>query len=175
MHISPATGMAAAAAAVGAPLDARSARRSAHLPPQVTRVLFVRNLPARITGEELYSIFGRCGGIRQVRLGDPKNSKTKGTAFVVMDDIFDAQAAVETLSGFGVGGRYLSVVYYKPRQRHGVMDVAKEKQKLDKLREEHGIPAREAEGAPGGEEGDEDDGLAPLTRRRARLELGGGR
>ena len=37
------------------------------LPPEVNRILFVRNLPFKITSEELYDLFGRYGAIRQIR------------------------------------------------------------------------------------------------------------
>ena len=33
--------------------------------------------------------------------------ETKGTAFVIYEDIFDAKNAVDHLSGFNVAGRYL--------------------------------------------------------------------
>ena len=36
------------------------------LPPEVNRVLYVRNLPYKITGEEMYDIFGKYGAIRYV-------------------------------------------------------------------------------------------------------------
>lgn len=38
-------------------------------------------------GEDLYDLFGRYGAIRQVRLGN--ENKTKGTAFVVYEDVMD--------------------------------------------------------------------------------------
>ena len=76
----------------------------------MNRVLYVRNLPFNITGEELYNIFGKYGAIRQIRKGNAKD--TKGTAFVVYEDIFDAKNAVEHLSGFNVANRYLIVLYY---------------------------------------------------------------
>ena len=37
------------------------------LPPDVNRILYIRNLPFKATSEELYAIFGRYGPIRQVR------------------------------------------------------------------------------------------------------------
>ena len=83
------------------------------LPPEVNRILYVRNLPFKITPEELYAIFGKYGAVYQIRLGN-KDKDTKGTAFVVYEDIYDAKAAVDHLSGFNVGGRYLVVLYYQP-------------------------------------------------------------
>lgn len=45
------------------------------------------------------------------RRGNAK--ETRGTAFVVYEDIFDAKTAVEHLSGFNVANRYLIVLYYQ--------------------------------------------------------------
>ena len=80
------------------------------LAPDVNRFLSVRNLPFNIEGEELYEVFGKFGAIRQIRVGSEKD--TKGTAFVVYEDIYDAKAALENLSGYNVLGRYLVVSYY---------------------------------------------------------------
>jgi pre-mRNA branch site protein p14 len=41
-------------------------------------------------------------------------NETKGTAFVVYEDIYDAKKAVDHLSGFNVAGRYLICLYYQP-------------------------------------------------------------
>ena len=43
-------------------------------------------------------------------------SNTRGTAFVVYEDIFDAKNACEHLSGFNVCNRYLVVLYYQPHK-----------------------------------------------------------
>ena len=82
------------------------------LPPEVNRILFVRNLPFKITAKDLYDIFGKYGTIRQLRRGN--TIETRGTAFVVYEDIFDAKSAVDSLNGFHVAGRYLVVLYYQP-------------------------------------------------------------
>lgn len=55
----------------------------------------------------MYDIFGKYGAIRQIRLGN--TTETRGTAYVVYEDIFDAANAVNHLSGFNVAGRYLIV------------------------------------------------------------------
>ena len=51
------------------------------LPPEVNRILYVRNLPFKISAEELYDIFGKYGAVYQIRLGD-RSKDTRGTAFV---------------------------------------------------------------------------------------------
>ena len=89
------------------------------------------NLPFKITAEEMYDIFGKYGAIRQIRVGSAP--ETKGTAFVVYEDIYDAKAACEHLSGFNVGGRYLVVLYYQPN-RGGKVDRFLAEEELKMLR-----------------------------------------
>jgi len=103
------------------------------LPPEVNRILYVRNLPFTITAEELYAIFGKYGAIFQIRLGD-KDKDTKGTAFVVYEDIYDAKAAVDHLSGFNVGGRYLVVLYYQPAKFQKRSEMEEKEKELEELR-----------------------------------------
>ncbi len=43
-------------------------RGNVRLPPEVNRILFVRNLPFKISADEMYDIFGKYGAIRQIRL-----------------------------------------------------------------------------------------------------------
>mmetsp|Transcript_38686 Transcript_38686/g.93709 ORF Transcript_38686/g.93709 Transcript_38686/m.93709 type:complete len:130 (-) Transcript_38686:565-954(-) len=109
-------------------------RRNANsrLPPEVNRILYVRNLPYTMTAEELYGIFGKYGAVYQIRMG-LKGKDTRGTAFVVYEDIYDAKQAVDHLSGFNVGGRYLVVLYYQPakfQKRSEAEEKAKEIQEL---------------------------------------------
>ena len=89
----------------------------------------------------MYAIFGKYGAVYQIRLGN-NEKESRGTAFVVYEDIWDAKAAVDHLSGFNVGGRYLSVMYYQPgrqEQRNAELDQ-KEKELKDlrkKVQKQH--------------------------------------
>uniref|UniRef100_A0A2K5PJB5 Splicing factor 3B subunit 6 n=1 Tax=Cebus imitator TaxID=2715852 RepID=A0A2K5PJB5_CEBIM len=85
-------------------------RANIRLPPEVNRILYIRNLPYKITAEEMYGIFGKYGPIRQIRVGN--TPETRGTAYVVYEDIFDAKNACDHLSGFNICNRYLVVLYY---------------------------------------------------------------
>jgi pre-mRNA branch site protein p14 len=81
----------------------------------------------------LYGIFGKYGAVHQIRLGD-KNKDTRGTAFVVYEDIYDAKAAVDHLSGFNVGGRYLVVLYYQPAKFQKRAEAEEKQKELEELR-----------------------------------------
>ncbi|CAM9813389.1 unnamed protein product [Ascophyllum nodosum] len=112
--------------------NSRERGRPMRLPPEVNRAVYVRNLPFKISADEMYDIFGKYGAIRQIRLGDRQD--TRGTAFVVYEDIYDAKAAVDHLSGFNVCGRYLIVLYYQPAKMQKRMDQQAKKQELEELR-----------------------------------------
>jgi pre-mRNA branch site protein p14 len=59
---------------------------------------------------------------------------TRGTAFVVYEDIYDAKAAVDHLSGFNVGGRYLIVLYYQPTKFEKRAELEAKEEELQELR-----------------------------------------
>jgi pre-mRNA branch site protein p14 len=84
------------------------------LPADASRILFIRHLPDAITHDELYELFGRFGAVEQIRLGRISNPDTRGKAYIVYEDVFDAKAAVDELSGHNVMGRYISVVFHRP-------------------------------------------------------------
>jgi hypothetical protein len=58
-----------------------------------------------VTAEQLFDLFGKFGPIRQIRQGIANNSK--GTAFVVYEDVHDAKQACDKLNGFNFQNRYL--------------------------------------------------------------------
>uniref|UniRef100_T1ILL3 RRM domain-containing protein n=1 Tax=Strigamia maritima TaxID=126957 RepID=T1ILL3_STRMM len=112
-------------------------KTNARLPPDVNRILYVRNLPYKITAEEMYDIFGKYGAIRQIRAGN--TPETRGTAFVVYEDIYDAKNACDHLSGFNVCNRYLVVLYYNPTKIFKKIDLKKKKVELDKMKDKYGL------------------------------------
>jgi pre-mRNA branch site protein p14 len=60
--------------------------------------------------------------------------ETRGTAFVVYEDIYDAKNAVDHLSGFNVCGRYLVVLYYQATKMQAKIDNQKKKKEIDELK-----------------------------------------
>lgn len=112
-------------------------KANTRLPPEVNRVLYVRNLPFNISSEEMYDIFGKYGAIRQIRVGTSKD--TRGTAFVVYEDIYDAKTAVDHLSGFNVANRYLIVLYYQQAKMSKKFDYKKKEDEITKLQEKYGL------------------------------------
>ncbi|EPQ59099.1 RNA-binding domain-containing protein [Gloeophyllum trabeum ATCC 11539] len=116
------------------------ARPTTKLPPGANRILFVKNLDYNITGEDLYELFGRYGSIRQIRIGNEQ--KTKGTAFIVFDDVMDAKNALDHLNGFHLQGRYIVVLYHMPAKQDAAAakaDLARREEELAQLKKKHDI------------------------------------
>ncbi|CAM0136627.1 Splicing factor 3B subunit 6 [Umbelopsis sp. WA50703] len=118
-------------------LAAGNANANVRLPPEVNRVLFVRNLPFKITADEMYDVFGKYGAIRQIRVGTAND--TRGTAFVVYEDIFDAKTACDHLQGFNILGRYLIVLYYQPNKVTKKANLQKKEAELQELKSKYGV------------------------------------
>ena len=112
-------------------------RSAVRLPPEVNRILYVRNLPYKIGADDLYDIFGKFGPIRQIRKGN--TAETRGTAFVVYEDVYDAKTALDTLSGFNVDGRYLVLLYYNDRARGRQQELSEKKLENERLKKMYGI------------------------------------
>jgi pre-mRNA branch site protein p14 len=114
-----------------------STKPRGRLPPEVNRIVYVRNLPFKIPASDLFDLFGKYGPIRQVRLGNDET--TRGTAFIVYEDIYDANEACKHLNGFNVGGRYLICLFYQPNKMNKKLDQQKKKQDLEKLKSATGF------------------------------------
>ncbi|KAG9206695.1 hypothetical protein G6514_003535 [Epicoccum nigrum] len=106
--------------------------RGGKLAPEVNRALFVKNLSFNVTPEELFDLFGKFGPVRQIRQGIANN--TKGTAFVVYEDVMDAKSACDKLNGFNFQNRYLVDKMIKAAN-----DLAERQENLEKLKQQHGI------------------------------------
>ncbi|KAK4574032.1 hypothetical protein LTR86_001793 [Recurvomyces mirabilis] len=130
-----------------------------------SRALYVKGLPYNCSTDDLYQLFGRFGSIRQIRQGI--STATKGTAFVVYEDVLDAKAACDKLNGFNFQSRYLVVLYHQPEKmakaasqaaqqaaqsaggQNGTngtagptaasSELAERQENLEKLKREHGI------------------------------------
>lgn len=112
--------------------------RGGKLAPEVQRALFVKNLSYNVSSEELFDLFGKYGPIRQIRQGIANN--TKGTAFVVYEDVMDAKTACDKLNGFNFQNRYLVVLYHQPeKMARQEQDLAARQENLEKLKRQHGI------------------------------------
>ncbi|KAF4455440.1 putative RNA-binding protein (RRM superfamily) [Fusarium austroafricanum] len=111
--------------------------RGGKLAPEVNRALFVKNLSYNVTPEELFDLFGKFGPIRQVRQGIANN--TKGTAFVVYEDVTDAKQACDKLNGFNFQNRYLVVLYHQPdKMAKSKEDLEARRESLAQLKKQHG-------------------------------------
>lgn len=104
------------------------------LAPEVNRILYCYNLPFKINGDELYDLFGKYGAIRQVRIGNEKD--TNGTAYVVFEDIYDAKKACENLNGFNVGNRYIVVTYYNKTKMEEKRTMMERKKDLEVMKKQ---------------------------------------
>jgi len=112
--------------------------RGGKLAPEVNRALFVKNLSFNVTAEELFDLFGKFGPVRQIRQGIANN--TKGTAFVVYEDVMDAKQACDKLNGFNFQNRYLVVLYHQPdKMVKAQNDLAERQANLENLKRQHGI------------------------------------
>ncbi|TDZ29913.1 Splicing factor 3B subunit 6-like protein [Colletotrichum sidae] len=103
----------------------------------MSRALFVKNLSYNVTPEELFDLFGKFGPIRQVRQGIANG--TKGTAFVVYEDVMDAKQACDKLNGFNFQNRYLIVLYHQPEKMlKSKEDLEARRASLAQLKKQHG-------------------------------------
>jgi RNA recognition motif-containing protein len=76
----------------------------------MNRKLYVGNLPFSSTEEDLRELFERYGPIQSVQIiTDRETGRSRGFAFVEMQDAASASKAIEALDGRDFGGRNLRV------------------------------------------------------------------
>ena len=82
----------------------------AAIPHDVNRLLFVRNLPSKVTSSQVYQLFEKFGPVYRIWIG--KENHVKGSAYVMFASILDAKEAVVKLNNLKIGSRHLSVLFY---------------------------------------------------------------
>lgn len=80
--------------------------------------LFVGNLPFATTEDELHSLFSQSGQIASAKLMiDRETGRSRGFAFVEMPNDAEAQAAIQKLNGYDLGGRQIVVNVARPMEK----------------------------------------------------------
>lgn len=90
----------------------RGGRSSREPPAEPTKYLFIGNIPYEATDAELNRMFRALDNLEDVRVAvDRVTGWPRGFAHADFTDVESAKKAVEKLSGFEMGGRYLRVDY----------------------------------------------------------------
>ncbi len=72
--------------------------------------IFIGNLSYNVQDEELADLFAQYGDVESARvIKDRETGRSRGFAFVVMQEDGDANSAIEALNGYEVSGRPLRV------------------------------------------------------------------
>ncbi len=84
--------------------------------------MYVGNLPWSVTDESLSALFSKHGATSRAKVVmDRDTGRSRGFAFVTMDNDGEAQAAITALNGSQVDGRALTVRRAEPRAQGGGM------------------------------------------------------
>ena len=79
--------------------------------------LYVGNLSFETTENDLQDLFEQHGQVDEVRpMMDRMTGKSRGFAFVTMNEKAEAEAAISALNGKELNGRTLSVSEARPRE-----------------------------------------------------------
>ena len=82
--------------------------------------LYVGNLSFEAAESELHDLFGQYGKVTEVAMMmDRMTGRSRGFAFVTMDNAAEAKAAMTAVDGHEVGGRKLTVNEARPREERG--------------------------------------------------------
>jgi RNA recognition motif-containing protein len=77
---------------------------------ELSKKLYVGNLPFSVTEDELRTVFERHGAVGSVNvITDRETGRARGFAFVEMDEASSADEAMRALDGSDLGGRSLRV------------------------------------------------------------------
>lgn len=86
----------------------------------MARKLYVGNLPYDTVEQDLESLFSGAGSVETVNvIRDMATGRARGFAFVEMASEADAQAAINQLNNYELGGRRLTVNEARPKTDNG--------------------------------------------------------
>jgi len=86
----------------------------------MARKLYVGNLPYDASDQDLQTLFATAGTVDSVNLmQDMATGRARGFAFVEMGTDEDAQAAINKLNNYAMGGRTLTVNEARPKTNSG--------------------------------------------------------
>jgi cold-inducible RNA-binding protein len=86
----------------------------------MARKLYVGNLPYDASDQDLQTLFATAGQVESVNLmRDMETGRARGFAFVEMGSEADAQAAINKLNNYAMGGRTLTVNEARPKTSSG--------------------------------------------------------
>ena len=87
---------------------------------QLSKKIYVGNLPFTSSQEDLEALFGRHGTVASVNvIADRETGRPRGFAFVEMENASDADDAIRALDGSDLGGRDIRVNEAKERAAGG--------------------------------------------------------
>jgi hypothetical protein len=101
----------------GARIDADQHTRGAAFFFEVSLELYVGNLPWSTTEDALKALFAAHGNVDRAKIvTDRDTGRSRGFAFVTMNNDAEAQAAITALNGNKLEGRAITVRQAEPRQ-----------------------------------------------------------
>jgi RNA recognition motif-containing protein len=84
---------------------------------QMSKKLYVGNLPYNINASDLEKLFSQHGSVQSAEvIADRATGRSKGFGFVEMNSDHEAQAAISALNGQQYEGRALTVNEAKPKE-----------------------------------------------------------
>lgn len=101
-------------------------------------IVLVKNLPYDVSTKSLYELAGNFGNIHQIRI--PTEEQTKGTCFIVYNNLSSAIKASKGLNGVNFQGRYLvSSLFAVEKAKSSEEDLKFRKEQLEQLKIKHSI------------------------------------
>ena len=99
------------------PISGNAAEARSDCSKKISMKLYVGNLSVETTGNDLKQLFQQYGQVSEVALRMAKiTGKSRGFAFVTMNDRIEAETAIAAIDGRDLDGRALSVSETRARK-----------------------------------------------------------